>query len=223
MSRLELVLCGLALIGCSGEGTMIAMSAPDSGADTGAATPTASAMGAALQKPIRLSSSYAYYEGLQKAYLPGVQQPPDGFKGVRLLLNTASETCASRLPATKNATNIEVDLLSRDRPSTPVVLGEYKIQDEGPSGNAQGCVFMCNGLGLGQAIVLLSVTNDQCVPASPGAPNWAKGGTITITASDANHIAGSFHVLFTDGDVTGTFDAPVCTGAETTTFAPSCQ
>ena len=108
-------------------------------------------------------------------------------------------------------------------PTTPIAPGEYTIVNMGPSGNSMGCIFMCNLLGLGQGDAMLSIADANCVTAPPGPKNWATGGTLTVTTSDAAHIAGKFHITFTDGDVTGDFDAPVCTGAEMTSFAPTCK
>jgi hypothetical protein len=77
MSRLELAaflfLAGSFGVGCSGEGTMIPAT-NDAGPDVQQMeAPTANATGNVLQKPVHIASSFAYYRGLQEAYLPGMQ------------------------------------------------------------------------------------------------------------------------------------------------------
>jgi hypothetical protein len=49
------------------------------------------------------------------------------------------------------------------------------------------------------------------VGGADGGGDIATSGTITITGLSTQHIAGTYDVVFPDGELKGTFDAPLCT------------
>lgn len=110
-------------------------------------------------------------------------------KGLDLVLSSNAATC-SIFPG-RSFSEFEIQV-----PGSPVAVGTYTVIN-----SSSGVVPI-----QGQASVVFGTTVD----CTGGKNDAGTGGTVTITASDANHTAGSFDITFADGHVTGTFDAPVC-------------
>lgn len=113
-------------------------------------------------------------------------------RGLVLVLSSASNTCTAS-PG-RSFTQIQFQV-----PGSPVAPGSYTI--------INGIVPGPSPIPLaGQALGSFAAVNN-CMA---GADEYATSGVLTLTASDAARVAGTFDLTFRDGHVAGHFDAPIC-------------
>ncbi len=131
-----------------------------------------------------------------------------GLPGVELYVDTGADTCTARFPATKNATNFIIDIIGAQ-----LAVGDYTVIDAGPGAGVTAPQQ-------GQADAVFNTTDATC---TEGTEDVATSGTVTLTESDATHIAGTFDITFGDGHVSGAFDAPICAPSATPTYSLTCN
>jgi hypothetical protein len=185
---------GVLLTGCSSKSSG-SVGSTDSGPDS-SPRPGTSATGNVGSAPVRVASAYAYPRVISNTDTPGVQ----------LFVTTGPDTCSHRFPLVKNATSFFFEIAAQ-----PLTPGTYSVIDAGPAANRVPSE--------GQADVVFYWTDANCVQQQS---QVGTGGTLIVTASDANHVAGTFDVAFGADHVKGSFDATLC-GAETPEYGLTCE
>lgn len=109
--------------------------------------------------------------------------------GVWLTLSSAQNTCERLAGTTFSAISITM-------PGT-IAPGSYAVVSDSPSAPVAQP---------GQATAGFDLTTN-CVG---GSGSHASSGTITVTAADGSHVAGTFDIVFDGGHASGSFDAIVC-------------